>query len=467
MELVDGVSLRELIERCGPLSPEAALVVLKEALLELAASHRRGVVHRDCAPENVLIDTAGNSKLSDFGAAIGWDGQTPAGTPLYQAPEQWQGAPESPAADIYAAAVVFFECLTAAPPFSGDVFDLREQHIAEPVPLNLVDPPLRRLIAWGTAKNPADRPRSAITFVSRLESVAVAAYGTDWAQYGHDQLAERAAALLLPGRDGSPGPAYPPGAADGGSKRRLAVIAGVAAVAVVALGATATAVTLQGKGHQAAMSRLPSQEVAATPTAAAQTPGSAPDGLATWSKTPSPGPTGASPATSLTTSPAPSGSPAASGRPGSPTGSGPSATSAPPASRGPSRPSRPGSPTASSAPSASSAPPAPSESATASSPPQALSVAGCGAQATFGATDSFSCPFTASGGLAPYNWTVTGLPDGLQTSDTGTTFALETVQGDPVQRGTFTVTVTVQDSEAQNPPVTATATMTLVVTRPS
>jgi len=62
---------------------------------------------------------------------------------------------------------------------------------------------------------------------------------------------------------------------------------------------------------------------------------------------------------------------------------------------------------------------------------------------------------------------VTGLPDGLQTSDGGTTFTLETAQGSPVQPGTFTVTVTVQDSEGQNPPVTATATMTLVITRSS
>jgi hypothetical protein len=62
---------------------------------------------------------------------------------------------------------------------------------------------------------------------------------------------------------------------------------------------------------------------------------------------------------------------------------------------------------------------------------------------------------------------VTGLPDGLQTSDNGTTFTLETAQGDPVQWGTFTVTVTVQDSEVQNGPATATATMTLVITRSS
>src|SRR6202012_2016234 len=63
MKLADAVSLREMLKRYGPWSPEAALVVLKEALLELSASVRRGVVHRDCPPENVLIDPAGGCNL--------------------------------------------------------------------------------------------------------------------------------------------------------------------------------------------------------------------------------------------------------------------------------------------------------------------------------------------------------------------------------------------------------------------
>ena len=70
MELVNGVSLYEMIVRRGPTGPEAALAVLKGSLLGLAAAHTLGIVHRDYKPENVLVDTTGNSKLADFGVAI-------------------------------------------------------------------------------------------------------------------------------------------------------------------------------------------------------------------------------------------------------------------------------------------------------------------------------------------------------------------------------------------------------------
>ena len=122
MELVDGVSLHEMIMRNGPTGPESALAVLKGSLLGLAAAHAIGIVHRDYKPENVLVDTTGNSKLADFGVAVKAGKQVPAaGTPLYMAPEQWQAAPASPATDVYAATAVFFECLTGrTPPSCGN-----------------------------------------------------------------------------------------------------------------------------------------------------------------------------------------------------------------------------------------------------------------------------------------------------------------------------------------------------------
>src|SRR5713101_5741484 len=90
MELVDGVSLREILARSGATTPEAALVVLQGSLLGLAAAHRRGVVHRDYKPENVLVNGDGASKLTDFGiAARTGDQPFPAGTMVYAPPEQF------------------------------------------------------------------------------------------------------------------------------------------------------------------------------------------------------------------------------------------------------------------------------------------------------------------------------------------------------------------------------------------
>ena len=207
MELVDGVSLHEMIARRGPTGPEAALVVLKGSLLGLAAAHTLGIVHRDYKPENVLVDTAGQSKLADFGVAVKAGKQaSTAGTPLYMAPEQWHGAPGSPATDVYAATAVFFECLTGRTPFSGKLQQLQEQHVTAAVPVDRVDAPLQGLITRGMAKNPAGRPQSAIAFVAELEAVAAATYGQDWEESGRGHLAARAAALLaLLLRNGGPG----------------------------------------------------------------------------------------------------------------------------------------------------------------------------------------------------------------------------------------------------------------------
>ena len=216
MELIGGVTLREILTFQGKTTAEAALAVLQGSLLGLAAAHRRGVVHRDYKPENVLVTGDGISMLTDFGiAARAGDHPVPAGTLLYAAPEQMAGAPASPASDVYAATATFYECLTGRPPFIGEADDLIRQHRSAPVPLEPVPEPLRPLVAAGMAKDPRGRPADATTFVTELSAVASGAYGPDWPQRGRPHLGE--AALLL----AALWPAGPPPAVQGTAVHRV------------------------------------------------------------------------------------------------------------------------------------------------------------------------------------------------------------------------------------------------------
>ena len=197
MELVEGVSLREILSRQGATTAEAALVVLQGSLLGLAAAHRRGVVHRDYKPENVLIDGAGASKLTDFGiAARAGQAAVAAGTLAYAPPEQFTGSPASPATDVYAATATFYECLTGRPPFDGDTAErLLYQHMSQPVPLEPVPEALRPLVAAGMAKDPEVRPADGAALVTELRKVAGWTYGPDWEARGRSALASAALAL--------------------------------------------------------------------------------------------------------------------------------------------------------------------------------------------------------------------------------------------------------------------------------
>src|SRR6202167_1100413 len=197
MELVDGVSLREILFRQGRTSAGAALVVLQRSLMGLAAAHQRGVVHRDYKPENVLVGGDGVSKLTDFGIAVrAGDRPFPAGTLAYAPPEQLAGGPATPATDVYAATATFYECLAGRPPFAGDTAEaLLWQHTSQPVPLEPVPVPLRPMVAAGMAKDPAGRPPDAASVVAGLNAAAAGAFGPDWENRGRSHLAE--AALLL------------------------------------------------------------------------------------------------------------------------------------------------------------------------------------------------------------------------------------------------------------------------------
>ncbi|MDO3705001.1 protein kinase [Micromonospora sp. C28SCA-DRY-2] len=338
MELVDGVSLRQMLRAHGPTGPESALCVLKGSLAGLGAAHARGVVHRDYKPENVLVTAEGTSKLADFGIAMpagAGSGVTVTGTPRYMAPEQWTGAPATPACDIYAATATFFECLTGRPPYDGrDLLTLRQQHATAPIPTDPAPAPVHDLLRYGMAKRPADRPQPAQAFLALLEEVAGRAYGTDWEERGLRELARRAALLaaLFPVPDGTGGATSLAGTALGGSSGRWTwlrpgrargslVAAGVVATLVVggaglsyaardepvaAAGAAASgSTTVTGGAVATASAGSPAPTPSATPT---------PSGVAATTATPEPPAPGAttrpptrapSPSASTSTSPPP------------------------------------------------------------------------------------------------------------------------------------------------------------------
>ena len=199
MELVPGVSLRALLKRGEPLPPEAALLLLKGSLLGLAVAHHAGIVHRDYKPENVLVLREGGSKLSDFGIAVRAGDHTAAsvGTAAYLAPELWRGEPPTTRCDIYAATVTFYECVTGRRPYPGsDPLVLGPAHLTQPVPAEAVPPQVRSLVLRGLAKEPAQRPDHALSFLAELEATAVQAYGPAWEERGRQRLAILAAAGL-------------------------------------------------------------------------------------------------------------------------------------------------------------------------------------------------------------------------------------------------------------------------------
>jgi eukaryotic-like serine/threonine-protein kinase len=261
--LVEGVSLREMITRRGPLGAEAALVVLKDTLLGLAAAHSLPVNHRDLKPDNVLIDANGWCTLTDFDIAVKPGKRVRGrGTPPYMAPELWDGGSSGPTSDIYAATVTLWESVTGKPPFSGGLRRLRRQHKSATVPVDRVDQALQGLIASGLAKDPAERPQSARSVVHDLEAAAADAHGPGWEEQGRSELGERAAALLplLAGEGGKGGKGAKSATATRLARRRLVsvALAGTAAVvALVVLGAAAlSAMSGSGKAQVASLAAL-------------------------------------------------------------------------------------------------------------------------------------------------------------------------------------------------------------------
>ena len=177
MELVVGQPLSQIIADRGPLSAQETVSILVQAASALEAAHQGGVVHRDIKPANILITSDGTAKLTDFGIARAIDaapltqtGQV-LGTAQYLSPEQALGRSATASSDIYSLGVVGYEMLTGKRPFdSGTAVATALAHVNQsPPPLPATIPSgVRDLIAAALAKDPADRPASAMAMAEAL-----------------------------------------------------------------------------------------------------------------------------------------------------------------------------------------------------------------------------------------------------------------------------------------------------------
>jgi len=180
MELVEGGTLRDVLRAAGPLPVAAAVAVLVPVLDGLAQAHRRGLVHRDVKPENVLISRTGEVKVADFGlvTAAAQAGVSHAGmilgTVAYLSPEQVTTGAADARSDVYAAGVLAYELLTGAPPFTGDTaISVAYRHVHDEVPApssaaQNIPAELDDLIVRATRRDPAARPADAGAFLAAL-----------------------------------------------------------------------------------------------------------------------------------------------------------------------------------------------------------------------------------------------------------------------------------------------------------
>ncbi len=174
MELIKGGTLKELLQRCGPLSWQEAAECGRQIASALQHAHNHGIIHRDLKPGNVFFTEQGQMKLGDFGIARDLrandltDTGLTVGTYAYMAPELIRGSRDiTGQVDLYALGCVLFEMLTGRPPYMGDNFAaIFDQHLTASPPRvrELVDDcpaEIEKLIIQLLEKSPEDRPFNA------------------------------------------------------------------------------------------------------------------------------------------------------------------------------------------------------------------------------------------------------------------------------------------------------------------
>lgn len=172
MEFIDGDDLSSLLRRIGRLPSERAIEIARQLCVGLSAIHNAGILHRDFKPANVIIDGKGKARITDFGiAGLAEDIEKDSirvGTPAYMSPEQIRGKDVSAKSDIYALGLVLYEVFTGKQAFSADTIPelIRKQTSETPTNpseyVKGIDPLVESVIGQCLAKNPDDRPQSAL-----------------------------------------------------------------------------------------------------------------------------------------------------------------------------------------------------------------------------------------------------------------------------------------------------------------
>ncbi len=188
MELCRGMTLQQLIQTEGPLTPAESGDIAGSVLQGLAHAHREGVIHRDIKPSNIIVDRNGMVKVTDFGiakAAFAEGDLTTTGnllgTAKYLAPEQVQGGPPDGRTDLYAVGVVLYEMLTARVPFDGPthIATATKRLTEEPVPPRSLRPGIPRgmeaVVLKAMTRDPDGRYQSAEEMRSALDRSAPSA----------------------------------------------------------------------------------------------------------------------------------------------------------------------------------------------------------------------------------------------------------------------------------------------------
>jgi eukaryotic-like serine/threonine-protein kinase len=195
-EYIEGLNLRQVLDRRGPLEAPSALNVMRQVAAALHKASQQKIVHRDIKPENIMLGVGGEVKVADFGLArVEKGGESvnltqigvTMGTPLYMSPEQVEGKPVDVRSDIYSFGITCYHMLAARPPFEGDTpLKIAIQHLQnEPRRLEDLRSDLPggicRIVHKMIAKRPQDRYQNATELLRELRTVQIEGADESWA----------------------------------------------------------------------------------------------------------------------------------------------------------------------------------------------------------------------------------------------------------------------------------------------